>query len=80
MRHIGTFDLEVPNPSRPLTGTERLMLALIGTVVEDLRSDDPLRKTQVRNYLHRGDASEPLGSWPFAHTSDGPRRPYNESW
>jgi len=43
MRHIGTLDLEVPDPSRPLTATERLMLAQIGTIVEDLRSDDPLR-------------------------------------
>jgi len=37
------------------------MLALIGTVVEDLRGDDLLQKTRVWNYVHRGDASEPFG-------------------
>jgi hypothetical protein len=42
-------------------GGERLMLALIGTLVDDLRGGNPQLKREARQYMDRQGGSEPFG-------------------
>lgn len=75
MMNLRVLGPGLPRPSRRLAGGERLMLALIGTLVDDLRSGNRRQKTEVRSYLADEGASEVFGfrsicshfGWPEGH-------------
>ncbi|MGH7856832.1 MAG: hypothetical protein ACREQY_05830 [Candidatus Binatia bacterium] len=53
-------DPEAEDGRRCLLGAERLMLAMIGTVVDDLRRGTAERKAEAWSYLMREGGPEPL--------------------
>jgi hypothetical protein len=61
MMNLRALRLELPAPHRRLAGGERLMLALIGTLVDDLRGRNARLKTEVQSYVTREGASGIFG-------------------